>query len=411
MSLTRLFVERPTLVTVFLALVLLGGHRRRRRRSCKQQFPNTDVPSIQVLVSYPGASTTEMRDAIVRPLEDQIAGAPNLDHIETAIQPGQASIVARLRARAPTRTTISCRCKGACRTRSAQLPNDVQTPQISIYDPSEAVVVSLVAALARRSRPATSPRSSINKIVPSLEQIAGRLVRRRKTARSRRRSKSTSTRKRSASSGFTLTDVVSTITNNNVRAPGGIALLAEPRDEPRRARRHSRRPDASPTCCSARRRRRGAGDDQRRGRRRRACFRIGDVANVTDTLRDAARLRVLERRRRASTLDIQKSAGTSEVETSQARARRAARARSGTYPDVQFTVLNVQSTYTRAAALGRRAHADRGDRLHRHRDALLPALVAQRDRRDDRDPGLAARHARRRCSWRTSRSTPSRCWR
>ena len=77
MGLTRLFVRRPTLVTVLVALVLIAGSIA-GTSLVKQQFPNYDVPSIQVLLTYPGASTTEMRDAIVRPLEDQIAGAPDL---------------------------------------------------------------------------------------------------------------------------------------------------------------------------------------------------------------------------------------------------------------------------------------------------------------------------------------------
>src|SRR5581483_6869599 len=94
MQLTRLFVQRPTLVTVFVLLTLLAGSIA-SVTLVKQQFPNYDVPSIQVLLQYPGASTTEMRDAIVRPLEDQIAGAPDLQTTETAIQPGQATIVAR----------------------------------------------------------------------------------------------------------------------------------------------------------------------------------------------------------------------------------------------------------------------------------------------------------------------------
>ena len=76
MSLTRLFVERPTLVTVFLALVLLAGVLG-GVSLIQQQFPNTATPSIQVLVSYPGASTTEMRDSIVVPIENQIAGTPD----------------------------------------------------------------------------------------------------------------------------------------------------------------------------------------------------------------------------------------------------------------------------------------------------------------------------------------------
>ncbi|MGC1985949.1 MAG: efflux RND transporter permease subunit, partial [Candidatus Cybelea sp.] len=93
MWLTQLFVRRPTLVTVFLSLVLLAGTIA-GFNLVKQQLPNYDVPSIQVQLTYSGASTTEMRDAIVRPLEDQIAGAPDLSYIETSIQPGQASIVA-----------------------------------------------------------------------------------------------------------------------------------------------------------------------------------------------------------------------------------------------------------------------------------------------------------------------------
>src|SRR5580658_4843660 len=93
MFLTRLFVQRPTLVTVFLALVLLAGSIS-STLLVKQQLPNSDEPSIQVLLTDSGASTSEMRDAIVRPLEDQIAGSPDLSYIQTSIEPGQASIVA-----------------------------------------------------------------------------------------------------------------------------------------------------------------------------------------------------------------------------------------------------------------------------------------------------------------------------
>ena len=170
MSLTRLFVERPTLVTVFLALVLLAGIMG-GATLVQQQFPNTSVPSIQVLVTYPGASTTEMRDAIVRPLEDQLAGAPNLDHLETAIQPGQASIVAVFQLSSDQNDDL-VQVQGRVQNGQHSLPNDVQTPQISIYNPSEAVVVSLV--LRSRALGAGDLSSLVvNKIVPSLEQLEG----------------------------------------------------------------------------------------------------------------------------------------------------------------------------------------------------------------------------------------------
>ena len=218
MSITRLFVERPTLVTVFLALVLLAGTIS-GLALIQQQFPNTATPSIQVLVSYPGASTTEMRDAIVRPLEDQLAGAPNLDHLETSIQPGQASIVAVFQLTSNQNDDL-VQVQGRVQNGQHSLPNDVQTPQIAIYNPSEAVVVSLVL----RSRALGMGDLSslvVNKIVPALEQLEGVSFVQQNGTVTPSIQVAVDPHRLSAS-GFTLTDVVSTLTNNNVRAPGGI---------------------------------------------------------------------------------------------------------------------------------------------------------------------------------------------
>src|SRR5271156_2675621 len=144
MKFTRVFVERPTLVTDFLCLVLIAG-KLSGFRLVKQQLPNYDVPSIQVLLTYSGASTSEMRDAIVRPLEDQIAGAPDLSYVETSIEPGQATIVAVFALTSDEDTDL-VQVQGRVQNSLHQLPNDLPTPQISIYNPSEAVVVSLAAS-------------------------------------------------------------------------------------------------------------------------------------------------------------------------------------------------------------------------------------------------------------------------
>src|ERR1700761_569488 len=218
MSLTRLFVQRPTLVTVFLALVILAGTIA-GLSLVQQQFPNTDVPSIQVLVSYPGASTTEMRDAIVRPLEDQLAGSPNLDHLETSIQPGQASIVAVFQLSSDQNDDL-VQVQGRVQNAQHSLPNDVTTPQIAIYNPSEAVVVSLMLR-SRSLGPGDLSSLVVNKIVPSLEQLEGVSYVQENGTVTPSIQVAVDPRRLSAS-GFTLTDIVSTLTNNNVRAPGGI---------------------------------------------------------------------------------------------------------------------------------------------------------------------------------------------
>ncbi len=339
MSLTRLFVQRPTLVTVFLALVILAGSIA-GFALVQQQFPSTDVPSIQVLVSYPGASTTEMRDAIVRPLEDQLAGSPNLDHLETSIQPGAASIIAVFGLNSDQNNDL-VQVQGRVQNAQHSLPNDVTTPQIALYNPSEAVVVSLIL---RSQSISTGDLSSltINKIVPSLEQIPGvSYVQQNGTVTP---SIQVAVNPQAlSSSGFTLTDIVSAITNNNVRAPGGILYA------PNRETNLDVRGDIQNVATVAGLLLGNGSGGASTGTTnvfttQPRLLRIGDVANVTDT-NETQRVFAYSQGVPCVTLDIQKSAGTSEVETSKA-VLAALPALQRTYPDVQFSVLNVQSTYT-----------------------------------------------------------------
>ena len=153
----------------------------------KDKFPNYDVPTIQIALTYPGGSTTQIRDAIVRPIEYQIAGAPDLQAIESAIQPGQATIVARFMLNSDQNADL-VQVQGRVQNAQRQLPSDLQTPQITIYDPSQAVVVSLTAKSASLGAGQLSALVT-NKICWRSNRFrASRSS--RSTARSRRRFKS-----------------------------------------------------------------------------------------------------------------------------------------------------------------------------------------------------------------------------
>ena len=129
---------------------------------------------------------------------------------------------------------------------------------------------------------------------------------------------------RLSASGFTLTDVVSTITNNNVRAPGGI--LYSPNRETNLDVRGDIQDAAERrrTSCSA-----GGGGAATRTTNawstQARLFRIGDVANVTDTY-ETQRVFAYSTACRASTLDIQKSAEHERGRDLASRAGGAARA-------------------------------------------------------------------------------------
>jgi len=340
-NLTRLFVRRPTLVTVFVALVLLAGTIS-AFVLVKQQFPNYDVPTIQVLVTYPGASTSEMRDAIVRPLEDQVAGAPDLSSIESAIQPGQATIVARFVLSSDVNSDL-VQVQGRVNNAQRQLPNDLQAPQVSIYDPSQAVVVSLVVS---SSQLAPGDLSSLvtNKVVPSIEQVEGvSFV--EENGNVTPSLEVTVQPKALQGSGFTLTDVVSAISSNNVRAPGGI-VYSPNRETNIDIRGDITTPESvedlllssgsgglsSGSTTSA------FGTAQR-------LWRVGDVTSVTSGY-ETQRVYAYTKGIPSISLDIQKASNTSEVTASDA-VLAALPALRRQYPTIDFTVLNVQATYTR----------------------------------------------------------------
>ncbi len=344
MQLTRLFVQRPTLVTVFVLLTLLAGGIA-SVVLVKQQFPNYDVPTIQVLIAYPGASTSELRDAIVRPLEDQIAGAPNLDTIETSIESGQATIVAHFMLSSDVNTDL-VQVQGRVQNAQRQLPNDLTTPQVSIYDPSEAVVVSLVAS-SDSLQPGELSSVVTNRVVPSLEQIPGVSYVVENGAVNPSIQVNVHPNALLAS-GLTLTDVTNTIANNNVRAPGGIAYA------PNRETNIDIRGDVTTPPSVADLLVSGGSTSTPSGTNAFGAsarlFRIGDIASVSDTF-EPQRVYAYTHGSQSIALDVQKASNTSEVQASES-VLHALPGLERAYPNIHFDVLNVQATYTREQLSG-----------------------------------------------------------
>jgi hydrophobic/amphiphilic exporter-1 (mainly G- bacteria), HAE1 family len=218
---TRIFVHRPTLVFVVLALLAVTGAVS-LSTIVQQQFPNIDFPTITVRASYPGGSTTQIRDAIVKPIEDAIAGAPNLDHINATVQQGQATISAVF-SLTSNKTTDLVQVQQRLLLAQANLPTDLPAPTVGTFDPAQATVVTLGVSSATLS-PGTLSAIVTNNIVPDLEQVDG--ISNVNVGGSLTPAIEVQVNpNKLSSSGFTLNDIVSTISQNNNREPGGIAYL------------------------------------------------------------------------------------------------------------------------------------------------------------------------------------------
>ncbi|HEX3550926.1 MAG TPA: efflux RND transporter permease subunit [Candidatus Elarobacter sp.] len=374
MRLTQLFVNRPPMVFVAIALVsLLGAFAL--STLVQQNFPNIDFPTINVSVSYPGAPPSELRDAVVRPIEDAIAGAPNLDHINTSIQQNQANISATFSLDSD-QTTDLVEVQDRVQSARSALPADLPAPSIRTFDPAQATVVTL--SLTSNSLSIAGLSAIVtDKIVPALEQ-AGGVSNVGAGGTVTPAIEVTVDPNSLASYGFTSNDVVSAIQSNNVRAPGGIAYSSN-RETSIDVRGDVQTPQSvaslllsgstsvlhgatSPSGTITQKYTGTSGSTNQAlalssnassgaGAAVTNPFstsarlpRVADVAAVTDWY-EPKRVASYVDGRAAITLNVQKASGASEVVASRS-VLAALPAIERQFPDVAFRVLNVQADFT-----------------------------------------------------------------
>ncbi|HEV3156636.1 MAG TPA: efflux RND transporter permease subunit [Candidatus Baltobacteraceae bacterium] len=219
MSLTRLFLKRPTLVFVLVALMSFAGVMS-TMTIVKQLFPNVSQPTITISVAYNGASVTEMRDDIVAPIEQNLAGTTDLQSINSTVQQGQATIVATFILDSNIATDLSLSEKAVLASEK-QLPVNITPPVVSIRDPSESTVITL-GLFSKKLSPGQLSLEADNVVLPLIEQIPGISFAQVSGDVTPAYEIEVDPTKLLAS-GLTLNDVITSVTNNNQRVPGGIA--------------------------------------------------------------------------------------------------------------------------------------------------------------------------------------------
>jgi HAE1 family hydrophobic/amphiphilic exporter-1 len=349
MWLTTLFVRRPTLVFVLLAIILLAGSIS-WATLVRQQYPNVSQPTIRVQLTYSGATTTVMRDSIVAPIEDQIAGSPDLQTMNSTIQNGQATIAAIFTLNSDENTDL-VNVQKAVQAAGHNLPSDLTAPVVSVNDPSEAVVVTLSLTSSKMTASQLSLIAQ-GRIVPAFEQVPG-ISNVTEGGNVTPAYEVTVDPQRLVAHDLTLTDVINTVAGSNVRAPGGIVY------QPNREVNVDIRGDiispesilglaiSAPSVTGAAQTAGTVGGNAGTidpWTSASAVLRVSDVASVADSY---------EPRRTAATvnglngvfLQIQKASDASEVDASNNVIAQLPKIRAQ-FPDINFGVVNVQSKYT-----------------------------------------------------------------
>ncbi|MBV8264608.1 MAG: efflux RND transporter permease subunit [Candidatus Eremiobacteraeota bacterium] len=327
--LTKLFVARPRLAVVLIAALTIGGLLAIFSMR-EQELPNVAVPIVDVIVFYPGASPQEMRDSVVRPIEDALAGAPYLEHTQSSIQQGFASIIAMFNLRS-LRTEDLVEVQRRMQTAQSLLPPDLPSPQIETFDPGQSAVVTLAAA----SRDLSAGQLSTviqNGLIPAIEQLpgVGHVQPNGIVTPSVQVEVDPAQLK---NNNLTIDDIIGAISANNVRLPGGI-LYGTQRETGINIRGDLTGADSV-----------GAIEIPRMNG-----IRVSDVANVRDAYATERIYSYVDNQPNAF-LTVQKTIGANEVDTAKAVIA-AIPDLERRFPGVFLSVVDDQAAYTQALLRG-----------------------------------------------------------
>ncbi|MBV8423666.1 MAG: efflux RND transporter permease subunit [Candidatus Eremiobacteraeota bacterium] len=350
MWLTRVFLQRPTLVLVLIAVIMLAGFIS-LQNLVSQQFPNIEKPVISVRLNYTGASTTEMRDSIVVPIENQIAGTPDLETLDSTVQGGAASITATFALTSDAYTDMVY-VQRALQQAARYLPTSLVPPSINLSNPSESTVVTL-GVTSKSLSPSALSLIITGVLVPDLEQITG-VSNVNAIGTVTPAYEVTVNPQILAGDNLTITDVVNTIQANNTHLPGGT-LYAPGRQTALDVRADITdaksvgdlliQGTAGTSGVTAAANTTLSSTATNPWTTLKSAHRIADVATVV-TSQEPRTTYAAVNGQPSFFLGIQKSADASEV-TASNNVLAALPQYERRFPQLAFTVINVQSNYTK----------------------------------------------------------------
>ena len=170
MILSDVSIKRPVFATMMmLALVVLGVVSF--RRLAIDEYPDIVYPVVIAQVSYPGASPEVMERDVARPIEEALNTVQGLKELTSTSLNGSALIRVQLNLGVDVLAAQQDVQSKVARIRR-QLPQDIDEPIISHFDPNDRPIMSI--AMQSSERPMRDLTSIADEIVsPKLQSIAG----------------------------------------------------------------------------------------------------------------------------------------------------------------------------------------------------------------------------------------------
>jgi HAE1 family hydrophobic/amphiphilic exporter-1 len=142
MFLSDFSIRRPVFTTcIMLALMVLGLFSVKSLGI--DQYPNTDIPTVTVSVVYPGASPESVKQDVVKKIEEAVNPVEKIKEISSTSQESLGTLIIQFQLDRDIDKALD-----DVRTRIGQirrnLPDTIEEPVISKFDPSQLPVLSLI---------------------------------------------------------------------------------------------------------------------------------------------------------------------------------------------------------------------------------------------------------------------------
>ncbi|TPE43024.1 efflux RND transporter permease subunit [Pontibacter mangrovi] len=169
MNITKLSIQRSTIVVVIFAILTLLGLASYFSLNY-ELLPKFSPPVLTVSTFYPGASPSEVENSVTKEIEDALSSLENVKEVKSTSQESFSVIVIQLN----QGTDVDLSLQDAQRKINAilgQLPEDADPPAISKFDFSDMPIMQ-VGATANMSSTAFYDLIE-NKVKPELSRVPG----------------------------------------------------------------------------------------------------------------------------------------------------------------------------------------------------------------------------------------------
>lgn len=154
MNVSAWCIRNPIPSLMLFVMLTLGGVISFKSMKI-QNFPDLDLPTVNVVCSLPGASPSQLETDVARKIENSLATLQGLKHITTKVQDGSVTITAEFRLEKPVQEALDDVRSAVAKVR-ADLPGDLRDPIVTKMDIAGAPILAFTVASSKRDEEALS---------------------------------------------------------------------------------------------------------------------------------------------------------------------------------------------------------------------------------------------------------------